>query len=96
MDPHRPQPDPIRLFDFSFNEATVRQRQPNETVAFRIILLNGVNSTATNMHRGIWQFEAPTSSMQHKHFTIHIDQCGLVHLGEHKFSTPIRQKALLD
>jgi hypothetical protein len=33
------------------------------------------------------------SYLQHKQFTIHTDQRSLIHLGEHKFSTPIQQKA---
>ncbi|KAK1693114.1 hypothetical protein QYE76_009811 [Lolium multiflorum] len=33
------------------------------------------------------------SYLQHRQFTIHTDQRSLVHLGEHKFSTPIQQKA---
>ena len=33
------------------------------------------------------------SYLQHRQFTIHTDQRSLVHLGDHKFNTPIQQKA---
>jgi hypothetical protein len=33
------------------------------------------------------------SYLQHKPFTIHTDQRSLIHLGDHKFKTPIQQKA---
>lgn len=31
--------------------------------------------------------------LQHKPFTVHTDQRSLIHLGDHKFNTPIQQKA---
>jgi hypothetical protein len=31
--------------------------------------------------------------LQHRQFTIHTDQRSLIHLGEHKFNTPMQQKA---